>query len=205
MRCTKGIVAYRRAAGGGGAEHPSDTFDRADGLIGTASSGLVWTETIADKLYVGSNTLSIGGTRSPATAYIATLPFVSADGVLTVDMENDISLGLGGLVFRFTDTSNYLRALYQHNSGGGSLFLEKYAGGSYGLLDYATGLNLSAPVTLKVTMSGSALTVEVDDVEILSAADSFNADETNHGVLLGTLTGTTTNAYYLDDFDFLPA
>ena len=81
-----------------------DNFDRADGAIGTSTSGKVWTTTNTG-FVVQSNT---AGNPTAASTRYAYLDAETPNGVYTATMKGTFSIN-AGLMLRVQDVSNYIR------------------------------------------------------------------------------------------------
>ena len=175
-----------------------DSFNRADSttaLGSTDGAGTVnaWTQ--------NSGTWGINGNRayiSAAAASIATIP--GAANLELVQFEIPVwSAGDVQLVFRFTDTSNYLRF---GGTIGGTATLEQVVAGAattIAVADDDQGLFLlSAADVLAVRCNGSVIECFVNGILALCVSDTTQESATRVGMRINTSIATRIDNFYLE-------
>jgi hypothetical protein len=134
-----------------------DTFDRADGGLGTSDSGHTWTK------FDASTAWEVSGNRARKLAGAAGAGHVIDPGVSNVDVEMS-SVG-GRLVFRYIDASNHLYLVRTS-----SIFeLRKVDGGSVtGLGSSPYTASMPSEVRMRVKANGTFIQCWADGVLIIS-------------------------------------
>lgn len=139
----------------------------------TDDSALTWT------VQTGGYTVSpynegcayptVAGTRSIATVTVA------ADVTVSATYVSDPSAGkTSGIVFRWSDNSNYWRC--------GQNTLRKNVAGSFTTVaTHSTPFAVGDRMT--VILSGSSITVQRNGVTVSTATDAFNSTATKHGII----------------------
>lgn len=177
-----------------------DSFDRANSTnsLGNADTGQAWINSVVLGNPIGINSNS---------AYSASA--VDCTAVVSCASNNgDLSIVVGafadnmGITFRYSDNSNYVYAVVS-NSVSKFYIVGKLAGTAFGGSSaagyYISGVTLSAGDTLKITMSGTSITVYVNGVSKGTLTISQNAANTGHGIKIN---GTTAR---INSFEFVPA
>ena len=148
----------------------SDSFNRADGPIGSADTGQTWVAT-----NVGSTFAIISNQAGVTSTFAAYTPCVVqtnvSDCTVSVDVTN--TEANTGLCFRCIDDSNYWMVL----TFGGYLF--KNIAGAFTLVATGTG----GTGTWQAVLSGSSIVVKNNGVVNVTATDSTNATGTQHGLV----------------------
>ena len=154
-----------------------DTFQRADGAIGTADSRQTW------EVLLGSPAI-LGGMVSCATAgsHAAVIDTGIADGYVELDLRTYPSGGNGWIIFRAVNATNYWQ--FGWDSG---LRLRRRLG--VGISDTVRLSNpgtlalTQTPVTIGVKFSGSTITPYVNGTQWGDpVVDSTHATATKHGL-----------------------
>lgn len=168
-----------------------DHFARADSstTLNTSDSGDTWTA------QNGTWGVSSGRAYLPtgSSAGIATLNGGTGDATVEViaSAVGGSGQGNGGLVFRFSSTSNYWRLLLDGTSG--QIFLQKVVSGSASTV--WNGSSFTAGDRLSVILSGSSIAAQKNGTTLTTATDSFNSTATNHGLWINN-----SAVWALDDF-----
>lgn len=174
-----------------------DSFDRADSSssLGSADVGGAWT--------VQSATFGISSLRAYETTGglgIATIDSGHADADVSVVIAVRLTgggAGNAGVVFRFTNTSNYWRAFFDGSTG--LVFLQKVVGGAASTVFSGGTMGASGGAVL-ARFNGSTIAVYVNGRLVGTTTDSFNSTATKHGLWIN---GNTL--WRLDDFFAEPA
>lgn len=172
----------------------TDTFNRADSAssLGTASDGIhAWTAR------TGTWGISSNQAYSPSigsgpgyTGSVATVNAGTGDGFLRLTLPTMRSTVDGaGIVFRYTDTSNFWVARYAFTSV--QVHILKIEAGS--LSTFASAAFAAATAAdgerLMVELNGTSINLYVEDQLLISTTSSFNQTASDHGLFL-TQTGT---------------
>lgn len=175
----------------------SDSFNRADGAIGTADTGEVWS-VLSGTWTIASNQAKEGTTTS--TQHLAVLDCGVSDGAVQVTIPS-VAAGSAnaGLSFRASDVSNHWR-LISDSSG---TYIEKKVAGTF------TTMASYAPVAtdgdvLRVVMLGSLVGAYRNGTPLGCVTDSFNSTATKHGLDHGASTSDTGPRPRWDDFSVGP-
>lgn len=135
-----------------------------------------------------SNRLRATSAAAPERA-VCTQPSNADDFVeSTFNANGSSTTDTTGLVFRFSDDDNYWAVLVRGSDGLVRLF--KKVSGSFTEVDSFSIVSFDANTDyiFKASFSGSAISVEVDAVEQMTATDSFNSTATLHGLRIGNTT-----------------
>lgn len=119
-----------------------------------------------------------GGTARPAVPGARSVALVTgdADCQVAVTMRTAQASGqVQGIVFRYSDDSNYWRATR-------SAIVKRVSGTLTSVGTYSTPIADGDRLTVK--MQGSAITVYRNGVQVYTATDSFNSTATKHGMLV---------------------
>lgn len=155
-----------------------DTFNRADGAIGTADSGQSWTAYNGGTWSVSSNLLGVAESNTRVVALDSTV----SDGAA----EMSFSIGAGslvGVVFRLADASNYLMLEVSSSA----FRIQKRDSGSNTLLTSGSAVSLSSSEVYRLTVRfiGDAVAGELRDMSGRSRATVTHtlsgADQTKYG------------------------
>lgn len=168
----------------------TDSFNRADGAIGSADTGQAWT--------AGSGTWSVVGGKAQQTAAAGGVRTQVVDsGLVDVAMQADIAWGsLAGLVFRYTDGTNYYVA--KISQGAGQIQVSKFVAAAETVLGSA-GL-LAGPTTLRVENVGSSIKVYQNGTLVISITDTTYTTQTKQGLWIQADLVST-----FDNFSVTPA
>lgn len=205
----------------GGAPIASDDFNRANGNLGTSSSGHTWLFDSLEGQVVSNEAVTDGTPGKPNWIECST-----ADVEVTLTLKNTNLIGSGFIVFRLADESNNwvfgdeIGFDPEYGTTGSRYRLQKRQAGTYTTL--ASGPSPGSASTasaqpgdvLKVVCSGTLIRCYVNDVEVISAVSSYNLAETKHGFSANSLApiddwsctaastgGTTLGAILADVFD----
>jgi hypothetical protein len=173
-----------------------DSFNRANGAVGTADSGQAWAKS-GDKGYYVSSSNCTGDSSGDAADFIYIDAGV-ADFELTAEVYRSLVGGMRcGAVFRATDASNYHVAFLYYDAGGSAFrfYYGRMSSGSFDGLTYIDPeLTQDGWSTLKVAASSTSIKVYLDDTLHHDITSEFNATATKVGVLAN---GDTE---HVDDF-----
>lgn len=156
-----------------------DTFNRADSALalGTADTGQVWTNN-SGILGISSNKVYMPSGSSA----IATLDSKQSKvAVSFVDSGIQESGFFNGVIARYTDTSNYVRAVLQTTT----LFLQRRQAGTTTVLNSVAVTRNDGDI-YKLVADGTTLTVFKNGVNILTVSESFNNSATRQGMIVST-------------------
>jgi hypothetical protein len=170
--------------------YSSDTFDRTDSatdLGDTDGAGSldpatwvqyngVWGIASNQAYKVNSTVVSRAG-----------FDFGVADVDLRIELAN-LSNNEIGLLFRYSDSNNFLYADCTTGPGG-DVRLRKRESGSF--LEVTTAVNVPSATdgsVLRLRADGSDLRVFLDGVQVMQATETFNASATIHGLFVNTNT-----------------
>jgi hypothetical protein len=186
---------------GGGAVEPffSDDFVEAEATnldAHTPETGTGWTVVklggYAGELQVRAGTNTAGATAdagNDGVGGLAVATYPSADYEVRSTWQHvggTILDDRAGMVARYQDASNFYSAVYAI-AAGDDMFLIKQLAGTPTVLDAAdTDFDFTTAREVKFQVSGSTLTVLVDDVPVLSATDEDITDAGQGGFGLGT-------------------
>ncbi len=169
-------VIKGRPTASGPAVYLQDDFNRADSItsLGAADVGGAWTA--ANGTWgIESNQgrlITAGGGNG-----IAQLDASHADATAQVTL--NVIGNLTGLLFRYTDTSNYWWLL----EFGSAYYLQKVVGGSTTNLISGAGTAANGDV-IKVILSGNSIKCYNNGVQLgTDQSDSFNASATKFGMV----------------------
>lgn len=168
----KGIVLY-------------DDFNRADNVaLGTATTGQTWTTTTYG---ISSNQVY----KSSGTAPVATIPSGVSDGFVQFQETALTEAGVfQGILFRYTDTNNFLRLVLQD----GILILQKRDTGVTTTVA-STGITRTVNNIYKVQYSGSTIMAYVNGVRFINTTSTFNTSATSVGFI-----GSNSTTGRMDNF-----
>lgn len=172
-----------------GAVYSQDAFDRT-GVIGSTDGNgtadpLAWAASVGDAFVtfdVGQH--NYANAQGPATLQLATVDPGVADCAISLGY---IVNGLAGIVFRYTDASNYL---FVTNETAGSIRLYKRVAGVNTQLGVSTGYSTNTDVALKVICDGTSVKVYRYGVLIISVTESHNSTATRCGMYADTAAWT---------------
>jgi len=156
-------------SGGFSHVHAADSFNRANGAIGTADTGQSWATLNS------SSTFNISSNQAVPLNLTGTLhtPCVVDAGVSDCVVSCDfLSTGSGiGFVFRCVDDSNYWLTLVFDGA------LYKKVAGSFTFVQSVT----AGSGTWSAKLAGSSITVVNAGVAVATITDAFNSTATRHG------------------------
>lgn len=170
-------AAQDEVAGGGSPTlDPSDDFLRLSAVaLGVADSGHWWEES-------GGWAISSTGKAyvpSGAPAAVAVVESLVADGTVSVKLDQaDLTNGNGGLVFRYSDATNFWR--FMADTFSGQLYLQKNVGGVN--TNVWNGSAFAAADVLAVVLAGNNITLKRNGITLTTITDAFNATATKHGM-----------------------
>lgn len=131
---------------------------------------------------VEGNKAAFNGSSASQAAYI---DFTKSDVIVEADYTISNSANVwGGLVFRYSDSNNYMYLLIaQKDSPIVDVLVRKVVSGSATDLGY-TRIGLTAGTThaLKVRLDGSSIKAYVDGTEYVNVTETFNQTATRHGL-----------------------
>lgn len=159
----------------------SDSFNRADGGLGSSDSGHVWT-TDSGTWSISSNkarmTTSTGNAR-------ATVESGVADKRIGADITLDATLAVLGFALRQSG-SDYVFLEIARGPSNDAINLRKMVGGSPATFagPVSTGMTVGGTHLIEVHMVGGAYEVFVDGVSTLTGNDSHISTATRCGMLI---------------------
>jgi len=166
-----------------------DSFDRANSTnsLGSTDTGQAWTNSV-----IYGNAIGISSNAAYSAANVRCAAVVE-----TGNASGSITFVVGtyadyiGQTFRYTDSNNY--CIGQFFTSIGKFWVEgKLSGTSFGASNIAgyflTGVTLANGDTVKITMSGTTITLYVNGTSKGSLTIAQNATATKHGI---TMNGTT--------------
>lgn len=184
MTRVNGAVTAAASAAASAAATVLDTFDRADGPLGAATTGQVWT--------VESGTFAISGNKVVCTAFgNAFIETGKTNLDLTVKITHDGTGHTPGVLFRALGAADRLGVFIEPTSG---VRLAITKGGTATFIN-GTGTVTAAQHTIRVTVVGKTITVYFNGVvsitHTLSDADAaYFANATKAGIRIGSIPGT---------------
>ena len=193
------IAGVSRKLGGGGVTSVGDTFNRSNDAtgLGTSDSGHLWTNR-QGVIGITSNRAALISKTVVNTldGAIATVDYGSGDCAIQVTMPTMLASNqTTGIIFRFSDTSNYWYAFLEWASDTVKLYRMQSGG-------FSSVASVSDAVAdndvLKVTLSGTSIQVRVNNVLQISHTSSHNQTADKHG-----LAGQSTNSRW-DSFSIVP-
>ena len=158
----------KNVSGGGGFTTITDSFNRANGAIGSTDTGQVWTS-FSGTWEVDTNQAKIssaGGTQN----HVVVESTVS-DCTITATMAVGDD---GGLCFRASDDNN----LFVTSGLGGQLY-RRTAGGFTSIGTFAS---FSASDVMRIVLSGTSISVFKNGVLGVAVTDSQGTTNTKHGL-----------------------
>lgn len=163
----------------------SDTFQRTNSTVGlgNADTGQTWVVAgnygiISNQAYMSSGSL--------ATAYISS---GYSDCAITVKETAAGESGrFSGLIIRHTNSSNYIRAVFQDNG----LFLQRIQAGETTSIGFKT-VTRSANLILRAVIKGDSIQIFMNGELQISATESFNSTAQNHGLITAALNARYDN------------
>lgn len=171
MTFPAGILASSRVAPSG--PLVSDSFNRADTTtsLGTADTGQAWTNL--------GNGMGITGNKAYAPsannlAYHGAL--IVAQANVAVSFVHSPALSFSGVLGRWSDENNHWRL--DMNDDNNWRLLRRNAG----TFTVPASGTTAVRGRLKLTMSGSSITVHIESTLLASITDSFNSTATTHGI-----------------------
>jgi hypothetical protein len=181
----------------------SDSFNRSgfhslgstDGV--GSNDPFAWTLRLGNQQVVSGSPLSCSG---PAVGvHICTIDVGVGDGDLICTVATPaIGAVTVGVVFRYSDNSNYL---YAAQKASGAILLVKRVAAVETTL--GTAANTNATIDLRVVFYGSTVNVYRNNVLAVSASDSFNATATKIGCYGDDTTAVSPTGFNWASFEFL--
>jgi len=150
----------------------SDTFNRADGTLGVATTGQAWT------VHNGTPSINAGTLRLGSGFDLASLDSTASKGSLEIRvtaLANEF-----WLVFRMADTANYWR----FGSQGGAYQLQQIRANAL----FNTQISIPATITpqagdlLRCSLLNSGITCSVNTTVVATTSDTFGVNATRVGV-----------------------
>lgn len=186
-----------------------DTFDRADSSsIGNLESGQAWSEEVGDWEITG-NQLNLVANVTESKAVFPLGQQENFESTVFIGADNGAAANIG-IVFRYSDTNNFLLVQLLGNNTGtnGRLRIFKNVGGSLTELvsvEYTTVLSAAAPMTLHVSAHGGIVEAECwrthNPALIEGHATAIDPSDTWTTTLQGGLeAGVWIHNNQLDDF-----
>jgi len=151
-----------------------DTFNRTDGVVGTSTSGAVWSNVLGNDFNVISNKCGlVAATNSRVVVDLAIDDFY-------VEVKMDACTGSGYLLFRYTDDSNYWRV----GVSGGKYTLQRMLAGT--LTTIITNIHsFIAGERLGVECNGNIIKIYVNGKVVYTLTDTANNTATKVGLNTG--------------------
>ena len=174
-----------------------DSFDRANSTnsLGNTDTGQAWINGVPYGTNLGIN--SNAAYSAAAVDAAAAVECGSANGSITEVIGT--AADFIGILFRYSNSSNYNLVTYY--AGASRLAVEGKSGGTtFGgasTAGYYVSGSLANGDTLKVTMSGTSITIYVNGVSKGTLTISQNASNTKHGVKINGTTGRV-NSFRFD-------
>lgn len=166
----------------------TDTFDRADGTIGTPSDGgSAWVDLGTQVWRIYSNTAGESTSGATAGAYLE-----ASDANVEVQATITTVGGSAGLSARIADNNNML--LVNIPSGAWRLY-KKVAGSFTQLGSTATVTTSTNDVVFLGVTSANAITVKQNGTSRITATDSAGSSNTKHGFYNNADTTTRWNDF----------
>lgn len=160
-----------------------DSFARADSAtsLGNATTGQTWTVLSGTPGIIGRRAYSAAGS---ARAYIET---GAADVEVAFDLD---ALEESWLLFRATDSSNWLRAGVENNTG--RFHIQKFVAGALtsihaGGSAYGSDLQARKGDRIRVVVKGDLISLYRNTRLVKTLTESFNSTATKHGMSLATV------------------
>lgn len=178
----------------------ADDFNRADatatsptdGLIGqtTPTGGLTWLNVLGS----GAWSVASGAAVANGANRKAGIDTGEADVTFAADVNNTGAAADEGLFLRFTDANNFIAVIVDP----GGYYIQKTVGGTQSNVANGGGPVASgASPRLSVSVSGTAITVHADGVEVVTATITDGALQT--GTIHGIMTGGTAAGVSFDN------
>ncbi len=157
----------------------ADSFNRAGPSLGSTDGAgsldpLAWTNQVGSQVVSGNHlTPAITGSG----IHVSTVPLGVADANIQIVVGTPTFSGQTiGLVFRYTDSSNYLFAVNTATTPG-VIEIWKRSAGVETMLGTTTGFG-SATITLGVAYNGSSIVASRNGVDVLTVSSTFNLSAT---------------------------
>lgn len=177
----------------------SDDFNRSNEELGASAD---WTERYGDYDIVSNEVQTISsGTSFAIVAHIASSHITTADYSVQAECSRNGGISWFGVCGRRVDYSTSDSDLYTciGNSSLGAWRLYKRVSGSWTQLDtYAATIASATYYTVKLVMNGTAISVDIDATERLTATDSALSASGDAGLCNGS--GINATTYLFDDF-----
>jgi len=181
-----GDIGRYAFSSGGGMSNFSDSFTRADDATTLGSNWVV--QTTGAKFGIQSNK-AYHPTQIGFDSVVETATPASADYSVQADVFYD-GTGFGGLVGRATDDNNYYMCAFD----GSNIEIWKRVGGSFSnLASVAHGQGSSFTATLKFTLQGTSLKVDIGGVNKINITDSAISATGKRGLFSNSTTTTWDN------------
>lgn len=164
----------------------SDSFNRANGAIGTADTGQTWATTNGGSSYSISSNQVAPALIGSAQHTPCVIDAGKSDGIVSCDYASSVS-GTG-LVFRLVDDANFWLVLVFDGT------MYKKVAGSYTFVASVTAGN----GTWTAELDGTSIVVKNNGVQQASVTDSFNQTGTKHG-----FSSVNSNTQRYDNFSFI--
>lgn len=171
-----------------------DNFDRADGAIGTSTSGKVWTTTNTGFVVQSS----MAGNPTAASTRYAYLDAETPNGVYTATMKGTFSVN-AGLMLRVQNVSNYIRLDWTGGSNNPKILA--VVAGVAGTTFTGTGGAWADGDVIVVTLSGTTISATKNGASIISGTVTELASATGFGI---NATAAST-AVFFDSLSFVAA
>lgn len=169
----------------------TDNFNRTNSAtsLGAATTGQAYTIPTSGSVFgISSNTAYLSTLAATNIAYLdagVSNCTVNTDIVVASNTSNN-SYRTDGIVFRYTDASNYwiLQESWRPGfDGTKTITLNKIVAGVSSAVGAAANLTASAfTISLKVVLSGSSISYYAENGLIATVTDAFNSSATKHGL-----------------------
>ena len=169
-----------------------DTFTRADGALGSTEVVGMSGQAITARTWTSNvGTVAVATNKAAASALtggiaIATAPCVSAD--VMADLAYTRSDGTSGLVVRYNDADNYIRAVHD---GTNAKLIKRVAGSETTLID--TAATYSAGALLRVVANGTSISLFYNQLAVGTAQTVTGLTGTACGIYASSVADTFDN------------
>jgi hypothetical protein len=123
-----------------------------------------------------------------------------SDAVVSANVKFGSDAGAAGIVFRYTDESNFYLLLWNGSTGLVSL-LKKEAGVTSTVTSTTVAMAAGTFYTMQVNASGTSITARVNGTALNAAGQTFNSTATRHGLYVGAR-AAGFNTFRVSSFNF---
>ena len=169
-----------------------DTFTRADGALGSTEVVGMSGQAITARIWTSNvGTVAVATNKAAASALtggiaIATAPCVSDD--VMADLAYTRSDGTSGLIVRYTDADNYVRAVHD---GTNAKLIKRVAGTETTLID--TAATYSAGALLRVIANGTSISLFYNQLAVGTVQTVTGLTGTACGIYASSVSDTFDN------------